>query len=139
MSGQAGAGVTYVGRTARSARSWSRRAISGSPASTSFVASRNTSCCADRISRSMISMTISFRCSSPAMRYQTDGARSLGDLLADETGEYEVIGRPYTTNAGKDAHVRVKRVDNAEVTMIRTWSAHERVAVTRAAAEEGKR
>jgi hypothetical protein len=27
----------------------------------------------------------------------------LGDRLADETGEYEVIGRPYTTNAGKDA------------------------------------
>jgi hypothetical protein len=29
----------------------------------------------------------------------------------------EVIGRPYTTNAGKDVHVRVKRVDQ-EVTMI---------------------
>jgi hypothetical protein len=34
-----------------------------------------------------------------------------------------------TSNAGKDAHVRVKRVDNAEVTMIRSWSAHERIAV----------
>jgi hypothetical protein len=34
-----------------------------------------------------------------------------GDRLTDETGEYEVIGRPYRTNAGKD--VRVKRVDNA--------------------------
>jgi hypothetical protein len=44
-------------------------------------------------------------------------------------GEYEVIGRPYTTNAGKDVHVGVKRVDNAEVTMIRSWSAHERLAV----------
>jgi hypothetical protein len=45
------------------------------------------------------------------------------DRLTDETGEYEVIGRPYTTNAGKDVHVRVKRGDNAELTVIRTWSA----------------
>src|SRR5262249_27976103 len=38
----------------------------------------------------------------------------LSDRLTDETGEYEIIGRPYTTNAGKDVHVRVGRVDNAE-------------------------
>jgi hypothetical protein len=31
----------------------------------------------------------------------------VGDRLADETGEWEVIGRPYTTAAGKNAHVRV--------------------------------
>jgi hypothetical protein len=55
----------------------------------------------------------------------------VGDRLVDETGEYEVIGGPYTTNAGKDVHVRVKRVDNADITMIRTWSAHERVAARR--------
>ena len=35
----------------------------------------------------------------------------VGDRLTDETVEYEVIGRPYTTNAGKSAHVRVKRVE----------------------------
>ena len=29
--------------------------------------------------------------------------------------------------------------DNAEVTMIRMWGAHERVSVKRATAEEGKR
>jgi hypothetical protein len=29
--------------------------------------------------------------------------------------------------------------DNAEVTMIRLWRAHERVSVKRATAEEGKR
>jgi hypothetical protein len=51
---------------------------------------------------------------------------TVGDRLTDETGEDEVIGRPYTTNIGKSAHVRVKRVDNAEVTMIRTYAAHER-------------
>ena len=61
----------------------------------------------------------------------------IGDRLTDETGEYEVIGRPYTSAAGKSAHVRVRRVDNAEVTMIRTYAAHERIGVKRA--EEGKR
>jgi hypothetical protein len=63
----------------------------------------------------------------------------VGGRLADESGEYEVIGRPYTTNMGKDVHVRVKRVDNAEVTMIRSWGAHERISVKRKTAEEGKR
>jgi hypothetical protein len=56
----------------------------------------------------------------------------IGDRLAAETGEYEVIGHPYTTAAGKTAHVRVRRVDNAEVTMIRTYGAHELVSVRRA-------
>jgi hypothetical protein len=55
----------------------------------------------------------------------------LGDRLADATGEYEVIGRPYVTTGGKDVHVRVQRVDNPDVTMIRSWGAHERVAVKR--------
>jgi hypothetical protein len=60
----------------------------------------------------------------------------IGDRLTDETGEYEVIGRPYTTAAGKSANVRVKRVGSA-VTMIRVYGAHERVPVKRASAEEG--
>jgi hypothetical protein len=38
----------------------------------------------------------------------------VGDRLVDETGESEVIGRPYTTAAGKTAHVRVRRVDQSE-------------------------
>ena len=53
----------------------------------------------------------------------------VGDRLADETGEWEIIGRPYTTNAGKDAHVRVKKIGQPEVTEIRSWGAHERIAV----------
>jgi hypothetical protein len=56
----------------------------------------------------------------------------LGDRLVDASGEYEVIGRPYMTNAGKDVHVRVCRADNRDVTMIRSWAAHERVSVRRA-------
>jgi hypothetical protein len=43
----------------------------------------------------------------------------VGDRLADETGEWEVIGRPYTTNAGKDARVRVQRAGQPGVTEIR--------------------
>jgi hypothetical protein len=42
-----------------------------------------------------------------------------------------VIGRPYTTAMGKNAHARVRRVDNPDVTMIRSWEAHERVSVRR--------
>jgi hypothetical protein len=55
----------------------------------------------------------------------------VGDRLTDETGEYEITGRPYTTNAGKDVYVRVPRVDNAEVTMTRPYGAHERISVKR--------
>jgi hypothetical protein len=32
----------------------------------------------------------------------------VGDRLADETGEWEVIGRPYTTNGGKDARAQIR-------------------------------
>jgi hypothetical protein len=63
----------------------------------------------------------------------------LGDRLVDETGEWEVVGRPYTTSGGKNARVRVQRVGEPAVTDLRTWGAHERVSVKRAIAEEGKR
>jgi hypothetical protein len=59
----------------------------------------------------------------------------LGDRIVDETGEWEVIGRMYMTNAGKTTHVRVRRVDQPDVTQIRTWGAHERISVNRATAE----
>jgi hypothetical protein len=42
----------------------------------------------------------------------------MGDRLTDETGEYEIIGRRTRRKWGKTFHVRVKRVDNAEVTMM---------------------
>ena len=35
----------------------------------------------------------------------------VGDRIADETGEWEVAGRPFTTAVGKNAHVRLLRVD----------------------------
>ena len=56
----------------------------------------------------------------------------LGDRLADETGEWDMIGRPYTTAGGKTAHVRVQRVGQPGVADLRTWGAHERISVKRA-------
>jgi hypothetical protein len=56
----------------------------------------------------------------------------VGDRLADETGEWVIVSRPYTTNAGKDARVRVRRVGQPDVTEIRIWRAHERISVKRA-------
>ena len=35
------------------------------------------------------------------------------DRLADETGEWEVVGRPYASNAGKNAGARVERIGQA--------------------------
>jgi hypothetical protein len=38
------------------------------------------------------------------------------DRLADSTGEWEVVGRPYTTAGGKNTHVQVQRVNQPGVT-----------------------
>src|SRR5437868_12031339 len=64
----------------------------------------------------------------------------IGDRMTDSTGEWEVVGRPYTTNGGKNAHVRVQRVSQPGVTETKMWGAYEKVTVVRRAnAEEGKR
>jgi hypothetical protein len=62
-----------------------------------------------------------------------------GIRMTDSTGEWEVVGRPYTTAGGKDARVRVQRVGKTGGIEIRIWRAHERVSVKRTTAEEGKR
>src|SRR5437879_5605336 len=59
----------------------------------------------------------------------------IGDRLTDETGEWEIIGRPYTTAGGKTAGVRVQKVGPPDVTDLRTWGAHERIAVRRGECE----
>ena len=59
-----------------------------------------------------------------------------GDRLTDATGEWEVMGRPYTTAGGKNAHVRLQRVGQSGGVEVRTWGAHERVSVKRARATE---
>jgi len=63
----------------------------------------------------------------------------VGDRIADETGDWEVVGRPFTTANGKNAHVRVQRVGQPGATDIRTWGAHEQVSAKRASPQEGQR
>jgi len=41
-----------------------------------------------------------------------------GDRVADSAGEWEVVGRPYTTAGGKNARVRVQRVNQPGVTEV---------------------
>jgi predicted nucleic acid-binding Zn-ribbon protein len=60
----------------------------------------------------------------------------VGDRVVGEKGECEVVDRPHTTAGGKIAHARVRKVGQSEVTEIRSWGAHERVTVKRAAAED---
>src|SRR5207249_10503593 len=51
----------------------------------------------------------------------------VGDRLSDETGEeWEVIGRPYATGGGKNAHARLQRVGDPAAQEVRSWSAYER-------------
>jgi len=52
--------------------------------------------------------------SPPATRGVLPIELQIGDRLTDETGEYEIIGRPFATNAGKDVHARVKKVDQPD-------------------------
>ena len=63
----------------------------------------------------------------------------IGDRMTDSTGEWQVVGRPYTTAGGKTARVRVQRFGQPGVTELRSWGAHEKVSVKRTTAEEGKR
>ncbi|MET1082551.1 MAG: hypothetical protein ABWY12_05780 [Burkholderiales bacterium] len=46
----------------------------------------------------------------------------VGNRLIDGSGEWEVISRPYTTAAGKNAHVRAQLVNN-RASPKRKWGA----------------
>ena len=61
-----------------------------------------------------------------------------GDRIADETGEWEVIGLPYSAAGGKIVQLRVQRASHDRPSF-RTYGAHERVNVKRARAGEGNR
>src|ERR1700756_2666822 len=64
----------------------------------------------------------------------------IGDRMTDSTGEWQVVGRPYTTAGGKNSHVRVQRVDNPGTMETRLWGSYEKITVVRrVSAEEGKR
>ena len=63
----------------------------------------------------------------------------IGDRLIDKSEEWEVIGPLYGSPGGKNGAARLRKVGQPDLTAIRTWGAHERIAVRRATAEEGKR
>ena len=50
----------------------------------------------------------------------------IGDRIVDESGDWRVRARPYTTGGGKIVNERAQRVESDAV-MIRVWGAHERV------------
>ncbi len=55
----------------------------------------------------------------------------VGDRLTDQTGEWEVIGHPYTTASGRIVHARVQRIDQPASWEIRNWDAFKRISVKR--------
>jgi hypothetical protein len=63
----------------------------------------------------------------------------IGDRITDSTGEWEVVGRPYTTAGGKNSHVRVQRVEKPGATETRLWGSYEKVTVIRRATTERPR
>jgi hypothetical protein len=64
----------------------------------------------------------------------------VGDKFSDESGDWEVVARPYAIAGGKSTHVRVQRLDKPSVTETRSWSSYEKVAVIRrTTSNEGKR
>jgi hypothetical protein len=54
----------------------------------------------------------------------------IGDRFSDETGDWEVASRPYSTAGGKSVNAGVQRVDQPGTVADRTWLAHERIHVT---------
>ena len=69
----------------------------------------------------------------PAMIRVLPMELQVGDRITDETGDWEVTVRPYTSPGGKNVHARVRRMDQPATAEDRTWGAHERVAVRREA------
>jgi len=55
----------------------------------------------------------------------------IGDRFTDATGEWEVITRPYVSAGGKLASAHVRKIGRPEIADLRTWSAHEQIAVRR--------
>jgi len=75
----------------------------------------------------------------PATRRVLPMELQVGDRLADETGEWEVIAPPYSTAGGRIVHARVQIVNEPDSWEIRSWDALNRISVKRATLEEGKR
>ncbi len=63
----------------------------------------------------------------------------VGDRLANEPSEWEVIAPPYSTAGGRIVHARVQRINEPDSWEIRSWDALKRINVKQATAEEGDR
>jgi len=53
----------------------------------------------------------------------------IADRFTTERGEWRVSGRPNTTVAGKNAHVRAELIAQPGVPEVHLWGAHEQVSV----------
>jgi len=53
----------------------------------------------------------------------------VGDRITDESGEWEIASRPYSTADGKSVSASVRRVGQPATMEDRTWVAHERIRV----------
>jgi hypothetical protein len=62
----------------------------------------------------------------------------VGDRLADERGEWEVIAPPYTTAGGRMVHARVQRINEPASWEIWSWDATKHISVGRATTEDSK-
>src|SRR4029077_14523928 len=54
----------------------------------------------------------------------------VGDRFSDDTGEWEVASRPYSTASGESVNVSVRRVGQPAMVEDRTWLARERIRVS---------
>ena len=63
----------------------------------------------------------------------------LGDRLADERGEWEVIAPPYTTAGGRMVHARVQRINEPASWEIWSWDVAKHISVGRATADDSQR
>jgi hypothetical protein len=63
----------------------------------------------------------------------------IGDRMTDSTGEWEVVGRPYTTAGGKSTSVRIQRPEKPGVTETRMWGSYEKVNVRRVSTKKEPR
>lgn len=57
----------------------------------------------------------------------------VGDTFTDEEGDWAITGHPYTMREGKVVHATVQRPGDPASVKERTWGAHERLTVQRAA------
>jgi hypothetical protein len=55
----------------------------------------------------------------------------VGDRIADATGIWEVIERPYPAPNERTVHARVRHMSQPSSTVLWAWGAEERITVTR--------